>query len=100
MNLPRRVSKEPIFISIATENATTNKLSGKYNFHSVKNNAAVFVSDGPKIEKLGPYPYYLAYHSKYWNLQSADYFEKGDGGWLALCTEGFRLKIFIALISF
>ena len=90
MNLPKRVSKQPIFIAIASESLEKNKLSGKYNFHSVKNNAAVFVRDGPKIEKLEPYPYYLAYHIEHWNLQDADFFEEGrSGGWLALCTIGF-----------
>ena len=91
--MPKRVSKEPIFISIATEHPKKNQLSGKYNFHSLKNNAAVFVRDGGEIEKLvGRHPYYLVYQNKYWNLQSAVYLDKGeDGGWLTLCTKGFCL---------
>ena len=97
-NKPKRVSKQPIFISIATEKPDVNKLSGKYIFHSLKNNAAVFVRDGPKIETVAsPYPYYLAYNNKFWNLQDADFFEEREGnglggGWLALRTKGFRLK--------
>ena len=103
MNLPKRVSKQPIFIAITSESLEKNKLSGKYNFHSLKNNAAVFVRDGPKIEKLGPYPYYLAYNNKFWNLQDADFFEEREGkeqggGWLALHTKGFHLKISLGLI--
>lgn len=105
MNFPKRVSKQPIFISILTEHPEKNKLSGKYNFHSIQNNAAVFVTDGTKIEKLsGPYPYYLAYNNGIWNLQDSDYFEeikgKGEGGgWLKLSTKGF-FCIFLSLSKF
>ena len=93
MNLPKRVSKQPIFISIASPDPTVNKLSGQYNFHSLNNNTAVFVRDGPTIEAIGSYSYYLAYQKKHWNLQHADFFEKGQsGGCLALSTKGFGLK--------
>ena len=105
MNFFKRLSKQPIFISIVTQDPDVNKLSGKYNFHSVKNNAAAFVRDGPKIEKNSwAYPYYLAYKNNFWNLQDAEYFDeiKGKvkgGGWLALCTKGFRLTFKIAILK-
>ena len=97
MILPKRLSKQPIFISIVTDDPDVNKLSGKYNFHSLKNNAAAFVRDGSEIKNLGGrHPYYLAYNYNIWNVQEADYFEeikgKGEGGGLLkLCTKGFVL---------
>ena len=104
---PKRASKKPIFISIASELPDVNKLSGKYDFHSLENNTAVFVRNGAKIEELdGRNPYYMVYNNvqQIWTLTDADYFEeikaKGEGGgWLALHTKGFRLEFFTSSLK-
>ena len=46
----KHVSKQPIFISIQNADTDYNALSGKYYFHSVKNNAAAFVREEGQLE--------------------------------------------------
>ena len=76
--MPARASRQSIYISISDE--SKGALSGRYNFHSLKNQAAVFIRDGGKIsgwEEL--HPYYLVYKQK-WYLTGSEKFEQNKGG--------------------
>ena len=89
-NLPKRLPKEPIYIHVEIEDSISLcLLTGKFNFHSIRSNAAVFVRDGGKLESLDPHPYYLVHYNKAWFIQGGKYFEDEDaGGWLKLSTKG------------
>ena len=69
-------------MSIVAEMKTHNKLSGKYNFHSMKNNKPAFIREGGKISGFPGENHYLVFHeaSKTWNITTDDYFSKGQGG--------------------
>lgn len=94
----KHVSKQPIFISIQSEDTRLyNNLSGKYYFHSVKNNAAAFVREEGQLKNFDSPPYYLAYydassyHDGVWLFQpSADFIENTDEGWIYIETKGKR----------
>ena len=88
----KHVSKQPIFISIQSEDTRLyNNLSGKYYFHSVKNNAAAFVREEGQLKNFDSPPYYLAYYDGVWYFQgSADFNENTDGGWICIKTKGKR----------
>ena len=77
-----------MFISIVCEDVDFNNLSGKYNFHSINNNAAVYMRDGEKIKKFDPHPYYLAYQGGFWVIQDSESFDSQGGSWLKLKTKG------------
>ena len=42
------MSKEPVFVSIVSEAAVYNDISGKFIFHSMKNKTGAYVRDGDK----------------------------------------------------
>ena len=87
------MSKQPIFICIQSEYVDYNKLSGKYYFLCIKNNAAAFVREEGNIEKCNAHPYYLAFYdtayTKTWFIQSSDCFDKNrTEGWIYIDTKG------------
>ena len=92
--LPKGVSKNPIFISIAAENTdfAFNELSGKYNYHSQRNNLPVFVRDGGQIANLScSHPYYLTNYDGWWFIQAISFFEKNEQkGYLKCQTKGLH----------
>ena len=69
-------------MSIVAEIKIRNGLSGKYNFHSMKDNKPAFIREGGKISGLSSENYYLAFHeaSKTWNITQDDWFSKAEGG--------------------
>ena len=78
-----------------SEVAEFHRLSGQFNFHSIQNNAPVFIRDGGKIDTFDAPPYYLVYDIGAWLFKDADMF--GDeawknGGYMKLTTAGFRSK--------
>ena len=76
--MPARASRQPIYLSISDE--SKGVFSGRYNFHSLKNQAAVFIRDGGKISGLEDlHPYYLLYKQK-WFVTASENFEQGEGG--------------------
>ena len=83
------MSKQPIYISIASEDTAFTTLSGKYNFHSIRNNAAAFVRDGYALGHFDPFPYYLAYSGKAWDIQDSDSFNNTKPiTWITITTKG------------
>ena len=88
--MPARASRQPIYIAITiTEANIQGRLSGKYNFHGLKNGSAAFIRAGGKVEGFEKYhPYYLMYHNK-WFITKSDDFEKNEQkGWLLLKSQG------------
>ena len=95
--MPTRASKQSIYISIHDE-GLKGRLSGRYNFHSLKDRAAAFIREGGKCEGLEDfYPYYLRFYTetlqgsvyRNWYLQGSERFEKNNtGGFLRLDSEG------------
>ena len=93
-NLPKRLPKKPIYIHVEAEDAKKCQLSGKFNFHSVNNNAAAFVRDGDKLKTFDPYPYILGYTDDGWYIQDIDSFlDEVPAGWMMLATKGFLQQI-------
>ena len=86
---PMRVSKQPIFISIACEgDKSFNDLSGKYNFHSIKNNVPAFLREGGPLESFEEHPYYLVHTGTKWCIQSSRSFDDGKTiAWIHINTE-------------
>ena len=86
------MSKEPVFVSIVCEDEDFNNLSGKYNFHSIKNKAVVYVRDGGKISLIDPHPYFLSYSGRIWGFHGADDLKTLDLPspyyWIYLQTQG------------
>ena len=65
------------------------RLTGKFDFHSIKNNAPAFVREEEKLEGLESEAYYLVFVDDGWYFQDGEYFEDDDaGGWMMLSTEG------------
>ena len=82
-----RASRQSIYISISDDRKIV--LSGKYNFHCLKNRTAVFIREGGKIEGYGIPPYYFMYGSNKWIITDSESFEKNDGAsWLMLDSKG------------
>ena len=80
-----------MFVSIVCEDKRLNKLSGRYNFHSIKNKAVAYVRDGEKVEYFDSYPYYLCYEQNRWRIQGANRFKSKDENercWIRLKTQG------------
>ena len=69
-------------MSIVAERKIRNSLSGKYNFHSMKNNIPAFMREGGKISGIMGENYYLVFHEpwKTWHITENDQFSKGQGG--------------------
>ena len=85
----KHVSKQPIFISIQNADTDYNALSGKYYFHSVKNNAAAFVREEGQLENFDFQPYYLAFYDGSWFIQGTDSFDNNRSeGWIYIDTKG------------
>ena len=85
----KRVPNQLIFISIQSEDTDYNNLSGKYYFHSVKNNAAAFMREGGQLENFDFQPYYLAFYNGTWFIQGTDSFENNrTEGWIYIDTKG------------
>ena len=87
--MPTRASKQSIYISISDE-GVRGQLSGKYNFHCLKNQAAAFIREGGKCEGLEEfYPYYLRFYKEIWYIQGSQRFEENNPrGFLRLDSEG------------
>ena len=82
------MSKEPVFVSIVSEAAVYNNISGKFIFHSMKNKAGAYVRDGEKVPKFNTIPV-LRYQKPYWFV--ADSLESVNDRfhyWLKLQTQG------------
>ena len=93
-----------IYIHIECENSNFHLLSGKFNFHSEKNQAPVFIRDGGKIDDFETEnPYYLSYVKSDWYIQSSTSFDlDAERGWLKLETKGlfiFKLEFVICIMS-
>ena len=87
----KRVSRQPIFISVDSEVPFFNLLSGKYNFHGIKNNAAAYVRNGGKLESFDGHPYYLSHYPGNWVFQDSENYKKNKGRfWIRLLTEGYN----------
>ena len=87
--LLKRVPNQLIFISIQSEDTDYNNLSGKYHFHSVKNNAAAFMREEGQLENFDFQPYYLAFYNGTWFIQGTDSFENNrTEGWIYIDTKG------------
>ena len=89
------MSKEPVFVSILGEDERFNDLSGKYNFHSIKNKAAAYVREGGKLNFFKPHPYFLCFLQNQWCIQSIDQFkstdyEKANQFWICVDTQGMK----------
>ena len=91
------MSKEPVFVSIVCEDKRFNKLSGRYNFHTVKNKAVVYVREGGTIKTLNPHPYYLCYQNHYWVIHDAK--GKEIWAWIWLETRG-RKYLNVTILCF
>ena len=91
--LPKRLPKQPIYVHIDAEDPDFNQLTGKFSFHSVRNNAAAFIRDGKELETFDSHPYYLVYIDEAWYIQNKDFFDNyEDGGWLRFDTQGLGLN--------
>ena len=79
-----------LYVSIVAEIKIRNGLSGKYNFHSMKDNKPAFIREGGKISGLSGENHYLAFYEekKSWYIQTDDYFLKGEGGFLKNISSG------------
>ena len=88
-NLPRRMLKQPIYVSVESEHMDYNNLSGKYNFHSIKNNATAFERDGGALPKFAKHPYYLAMYEDGWVFQHSEHFKNNEQRyWIEKTTTG------------
>ena len=86
------MSKEPVFVSIVSEDAAYNNLSGEYIFHSIQNKAAAYVRNG---RVFNPNPE-LCYSNSSWyvGFNSLKLSDEKMRYWLKLQTQG--LLYFIA----
>lgn len=87
------MSKEPVFVSIVSEDERFNEVSGKHNFHSIKNKAVAYVREGDKLRSFKTPPYYLSYKMDGWLIQSADDFASNSVYWIRLTTKGLQYNI-------
>ena len=88
------MSKEPVFVSIVSEDERFNEVSGKHNFHSIKNKAVAYVREGDKLRSFTSPPYYLSYNkTDWWLIQSADDFASTSDFWIRLTTKGLQYNI-------
>ena len=86
----KRVPNQLIFVSIQNADTDYNDLSGKYFFHSVKNNAPAFVREEGQLENFDFHPYYLAFYSGSWFIQGTDSFDNNRSeGWIFIDTKGW-----------
>ena len=77
-------------MSIVAVKDKFNALSGKYDFHGIKNNKPVFIHEDGDLGQLGVFSsntHYLVhntYHetSNEWNIQSDQFFMEGKAGGL------------------
>ena len=61
-------------------------LSGKYNFHSMKNNKPAYISQGVGFK--GIY-HYLVWYDKCWYIQDGEWFFEGKpGGYFYISASG------------
>ena len=57
-------------MSIVAQNKIFNGLSGKYNFHSTKNNQPAFIREGGEISGVAGKSHYLVRgETKFWFIQ-------------------------------
>jgi len=85
--LPPRVSRQ-IYISITAE-GNKGLLSGRYNFHCLKNGAPAFIREGGKNEGLEDcHPYYMMYKQSWFITKSEHYEKNEDISWLLLESKG------------
>ena len=64
-------------------------LTGKYKFHGLKNNAAVFIREGRKIEKFSQHPYFFAYYPGTWVIQGSEHYKNDKSSfWVKINTKG------------
>ena len=71
------MSRQPIYVSVTAETIGHgfNNLSGKYNYHSLRENAPVFVREGGKLDKFDPPPYYFTNDDGEWQITDSDGFQ-------------------------
>ena len=92
--MPKRFSKQPIFISVECKDPNFNVLTGKYYFSTIKNDAAVFIREEGKLDKFDSPPYYLAFYEGVWCFQPSDVYNSNESsGWLKFATEGSKFII-------
>ena len=76
-------------MSIVAQDKIFNGLSGKYNFHSMKNNKPAFIREGGKVPGLVDKNHYLAWSHEFWFFQQEAWFLEGEsGGYLCIRTPG------------
>ena len=79
-------------MSIVAQDKILNGLSGKYNFHSMKNNKPAFIREGGKLPGLVGENNYLAWSHEFWFFQPEAWFLEGEsgefGGYLCIRTPG------------
>lgn len=100
--MPARVSRQSIYIFIKSE-GKKGRLSGKYDFHGLKNGAAAFVREGGKVDAFERFhPYYLMYQSNQkWCIVQHGSFEKGyGGGWLMIESKGLSEYLVVTHFKF
>ena len=77
-SIPKRVSKQPIYISISSKMANVIKLSGRYDFLGIKNNVPAFIREEGKLDGLasdGPYILFFAggwFITVRWHIESVE----------------------------
>ena len=92
--MPKHFSKQPIFISVECKDPDFNVLTGKYYFSTTRNDAAVFIREEGKLDKLTSPPYHLAYYPGLWVFQSSSLYKSNvPKSWLNFKTEGKNYMI-------
>ena len=80
-------------MSIVAENENLNALSGKYSFHSWKNNRPAFIREGGELPQVKGENHFLAYYDvwKTWYIQNDFRFsgiKNPVGGFFRIATTG------------
>jgi len=85
-----------LFVSIEAQNENYNVLSGKYNFHSLRNNKPAFIREGGYVPGVIGQNFYLVYCGgkiNAWHIQSDGWFLGGNaGGFFRIYTSGKSLQ--------
>ena len=78
-----------LYVSIVAQNQVNSGLSGKYNFHSMKNNKPALIREGGEVPDVPGKNHYLVWYDEYWYIQKDERFLKGEGGgYFCICSSG------------
>ena len=79
-------------------------MTGRYNFHEIRNNAVVFVREGGKLDTFDSCPYYFVYYPGSWVIQGSENYKNNDNSfWVKIDTKGqywLNVKLINVLIFF